>query len=65
MKKIPSIDFGECTRCCSCVEVCPEVFSHNEAGDYIEVADLEAYPEGEVQEAIKLCPADCISWEFE
>jgi ferredoxin len=34
----------------------------NDAG-YIEVIDLDAYPEDEVYEAIKNCPADCIRWE--
>jgi ferredoxin len=34
----------------------------NEAG-YIEVAELSAYPEAEVDEAIKYCPEDCIYWE--
>jgi len=27
------------------------------------VADLPSYPESEVDEAIKNCPADCIHWE--
>jgi ferredoxin len=26
------------------------------------VADLSSYPEPEVEEAIKNCPADCIYW---
>ena len=47
-----------------CVAVCPEVFSLNDAG-YIVVAELEEYPEGGVNEAIKYCPEDVISWEEE
>jgi ferredoxin len=27
--------------------------------------DLAAYPENEVNEAIKHCPADCIDWQEE
>lgn len=34
----------------------------NPAG-YIELADLPSYPEECVEEAIKYCPAACISWE--
>jgi ferredoxin len=38
------------------------VFRENDAG-YIEVIELDAYPEEAVNEAIKYCPEDCISWE--
>ena len=41
----------------------PTVFIMNDAG-YIEVADLDVYPEDEVNDAIKYCPEDCISWEL-
>jgi ferredoxin len=43
------------------VEVSPEVFRLNDAG-YIEVTELGTYPQDEVNEAIKYCPTDCISW---
>ncbi len=29
----------------------------------IEVADLSAYPEDDIEEAMSLCPANCITWE--
>ncbi len=60
--KTPVVELSECILCDVCVEVCPEVFSHNPA-DYIEVADLEVYPEADVNEAVKNCPADCIHWD--
>jgi len=41
--------------------VSPAVFKICDAG-FIEVAELSAYPENEVDEAIKNCPANCISW---
>ncbi len=63
MKK-PSIDLGECILCEICMDVCPEVFKLNELG-YIEVADLSAYPEESVDEAVRNCPSDCISLEEE
>lgn len=62
--KRPVVDIAACTLCMGCVEVCPEVFSENQAG-YIAVADLEAYPEQLVDEAIKYCPEDAICWEEE
>jgi ferredoxin len=65
MKKNPVIDLADCTDCESCVEICPAVFRKNKETDCIEVVDLEDYPEECVQEAIKMCPADCISWEKE
>lgn len=61
--KIPVVDIGDCTLCMGCVEVCPQVFSLNEAAGYITVADLDSYPEACVQEAIKYCPEDVITWE--
>jgi ferredoxin len=60
--KVPVVDIGTCTLCMGCVAVCPEVFVQNDAG-YIEVTELAVYPETEVDEAIKYCPEDSISWE--
>jgi ferredoxin len=60
MKKIPSLDVGECSGCESCVEVCPEVFRRNPQTGLIEVMETEDYSEEEIREAIKLCPAGCI-----
>lgn len=60
--KIPVVDLSRCSLCGVCIEVCPTVFRMNQAG-YIEVIELSAYPEAEVNESIKYCPEDCISWE--
>jgi ferredoxin len=60
--KVPVIDLEDCTECDACVEICPEVFIKNDLG-LIVVSDLSAYPEEEVDEVIKNCPCDCISWE--
>jgi ferredoxin len=59
--KIPDVDLSDCKQCDVCVEACPKVFRKTDTG-YIEVADLSKYPEPEVEEAIKNCPADCIHW---
>jgi len=61
--KRPTVDIGACTVCMGCVELCPEGFRINENTGYIEVMDLEAYPQECVDEAIKYCPQDCIEWE--
>lgn len=61
MKK-PAVDIGKCSLCEGCIEVCPSVFLMNDMG-YIEVVELNAYPEVEVEEAMKYCPEDCICWE--
>jgi ferredoxin len=36
----------------------------NDAG-FVAVAELNDYPEQDVDEAIKCCPADCIYWQKE
>jgi ferredoxin len=59
--KIPVVELSDCIKCEICAEVCPAVFRLNDAG-YIDVVDLSSYPEPEVEEAIKNCPADCIHW---
>jgi len=64
MAKIPSIDLGGCTDCDGCIEICPEVFQRNENMGFVEVIELEEYPEEEVLEAINICPGDCIGWEY-
>ena len=63
MRKIPVIDLGRCNECESCLEVCPTVFRRNKETGLIEVIDLPEYPEKEVEEAMSLCPTDCITWE--
>lgn len=62
-KKHPVIDIGRCTLCEGCLEVAPTVFRLIKSFGYIEVIESDEYPEKEVDEAIKICPADCIEWE--
>lgn len=59
----PFVDIGQCTMCEGCLEVAPEVFELNPAGGYIEVKDLDQYPEESVREAMAICPAQCIDWQ--
>ena len=60
--KVPTVDLSLCTLCELCTDVSPSVFILNESG-FIEVANLDEYPEDEVDSVIKNCPADCVSWE--
>ena len=60
--RTPVVELSDCILCGVCEAVCPSVFRLNEAG-YIEVIEQSSYPETEVDEAIKNCPADCIAWE--
>lgn len=61
-KYFPVVDIGICTLCKGCIEVAPQVFQYNRELDFIEVVDLAEYPQKEVDEAIKICPVDCITW---
>lgn len=60
--KTPVVDLSECTMCGICTEICPSVFKVNGAG-YIEVLECDVYPENEVLEAVKNCPAQCITFQ--
>jgi ferredoxin len=60
--KVPVIELGDCILCEVCTGVCPSVFRMNAAG-YVEILPLDLYPEEQVDEAIKNCPAQCIFWE--
>ena len=59
MKK-PVIDISDCTRCAGCYDMYPELL--NDVG-YVATLERECYPEEEVDDAIKHCPQDCITWE--
>jgi ferredoxin len=60
--RTPVVELGDCILCGICIEVVPSVFKLSSAG-YIEISELQVYPETEIDEAIKNCPADCIFWD--
>ena len=60
--KVPVIDMIDCTHCGGCYEMYPELFRLNDAG-FIEVVEMECYPEDDVDDTVKHCPQDCIRWE--
>ena len=59
--KSVEVDLSDCKLCEVCVAACPDVFRINDAG-YVEVADMDEYPQEEVEDAMKNCPTDCIRW---
>ncbi|SDO82652.1 ferredoxin [Desulforhopalus singaporensis] len=59
----PAIDLSKCNCCQGCVEVAGEVFRYNPSTLLMEIVELKHYPAQLVDEAIKNCPKDCISWE--
>ncbi len=64
MKK-PVIDIGDCVLCDICVELCPKTFQKNDAG-YIEIIDFDGeYTEEEIDDIIRNCRGDCLSWDEE
>lgn len=58
------IDEDECIACGSCAETCPGCFRYEEGMDVAQVIDFDC-PEDEIQEAMDLCPAQCIHWQDE
>jgi len=60
--KIPVVELSDCNLCGICEEVCPTVFHVSDLG-YVQISELVEYPEEEVDDAIRDCPADCIFWE--
>jgi len=64
VKRFPVIDSADCSLCQGCVAVEPDVFYFDENSGRIVVRELAEYPLVQVDEAIKNCPRDCISWDI-
>ena len=62
MGKIVVIDTEECIGCESCVELCAEVFAFNETEEKAEVIMPEGGPEDCIEEAMDMCPVECIHY---
>ena len=58
----PVVDLGCCILCELCVELAPHAFQINDAG-FVEVLLLDNYLDEDINEAVKNCPKDCISFE--
>ncbi len=62
MAKYPAIDISECNDCEGCTEAYPDIFIYNNDLGFIEVV-IEGFNVDDVNEAIKNCPTNAISWE--
>jgi ferredoxin len=58
------IDDEECIACGSCAETCPDCFRYEEGMEHAQVTSFDC-PEDDVQEAMDLCPVQCIHWQDE
>jgi ferredoxin len=63
MAKRVVIDADECVGCQTCVELCPDVFTFNDASEKAEVVKEEGGLEDCIEEAMSSCPVECIKWE--
>lgn len=63
MAKKVMIDEEQCIGCEACVELCPAVFSFDDAAGKALVNEGADADEECVDEAIDSCPAECISKE--
>ena len=64
LRKYPVIDTGRCSECLGCAAIAPNLFRFNHDLSFMEIAEHQIYPKDIVNEAIKNCPKDCISWEW-
>ena len=62
MAKSVYVDQEECIGCGNCVDSCPDVFAMTD-DSVAEVASNYSASEEEIQEAIDICPVECIHWE--
>ena len=60
--KRPVLDMAECILCEVCIDLAPHAFKINDAG-FVEVLELKDYSDDDINEAVKNCPKDCITWE--
>lgn len=58
------IDDDECIACGTCAETCADCFRFEEGMDVAQVTGFDC-PVEEIQEAMDICPAQCIHWKDE
>ena len=61
----PYIVEEECIACGACTEICPEVFILNESLGFAQVINPGGAEEDKIQEAMDVCPVQCIHWADE
>ena len=51
-----------CIGCETCVELCPFIFVFDQTTQKARVIKPEGGDENCIEEAIEVCPAECIAW---
>lgn len=51
-----------CIGCGACADLCPDIFEMDDRIDKARVITSEIRDRDCVEEAIAICPAECISW---
>ena len=62
MSRVVIVDIDICIGCEACIEACPEVFSMVPGG-VAQVFNPDGATEEKIEEAIDICPVNCIVWE--
>lgn len=62
MSRLVTVDIDTCIGCEACVEACPEVFSMGPGG-LAQVFNPDGASEEKIEEAMDMCPVNCILWE--
>jgi ferredoxin len=58
-----NLDNECCIGCGACTEACPDIFEMDDRIEKARVIVFEVKSRDCVDEAISLCPVECISWE--
>ncbi len=56
------IDNESCIECGACADLCPEIFEMDERTGKARVIVFETERTECIDEAISICPAECINW---
>ena len=57
------VDDEACMECGACADVCPEVFQMDERTGKALVIAFDIADGSRVEEAVSICPAECIYWK--
>ncbi|MHC1727432.1 MAG: ferredoxin [Syntrophobacteraceae bacterium] len=51
-----------CIGCGACADLCPDIFEMDDRSGLARLIIFEVKDRACIEEAIALCPAECISW---
>ncbi len=57
-----NLDSECCIGCGACAELCPEIFEMDDRSGLARVIVFEVTDTACAEEAIAICPVECISW---